>query len=459
MTELLRFPDRFLWGAATAAYQIEGAAHEDGRGLSIWDTFSRSPGMVRNGDTGDTAADHYHRWQDDVALMRELGLRAYRFSIAWPRIQPTGRGAPNQRGLDFYRRLVDGLLEAGIEPFVTLYHWDLPQALQDAGGWPQRDTALRFAEYTGHVAGAVGDNVRYWFTLNEPWCSAFLGYGNGIHAPGVRDPQQAAAAVHNLLLAHGLGVRELRARTAQACDIGIVFNPTTVRPASDDPDDVAAARLADGMQNRLFLDTTLKGSYPADVLEHLAERVDLRHIHPGDDSIIAAPIDLLGINYYQPLTVGKRRSQADVVGAWPGEEAIEARRANGARTAMGWDVDADGLEELLVRIRREYGPIRLYVTENGAAYDDDPDSDGVVRDSERVRYLDQHVRAAHRAVTAGVDLAGYFVWSLLDNFEWAEGYERRFGLVYVDYETQRRIPKESALWYRRLIAANGLAPR
>jgi beta-glucosidase len=439
---VLRFPDGFLWGAATAAYHIEGAAEEDGRGLSVWDTFSRSPGCVRNGDTGDTAADHYHRWREDVALMRDLGLRAYRFSVAWPRVQPTGSGPANERGLDFYRRLVDALLDAGIEPFVTLYHWDLPQELQDAGGWPVRETAYRFADYAELVFDAVGDRVRYWATLNEPWCSAFLGYGSGQHAPGIRDQRQAVAAAHHLLLAHGLA---LQSRPASS-DVGIVLNLSPVRAAAVDERAVAAARLADGMQNRLFLDPIFKGSYPDDVLEQLAQTVDLGHIHDGDAAMIAQPIDVLGVNYYQPITI-----------AAGGELANMTPEPD--RTALGWDVDARGLEELLLRVHDDYGPTPIVVTENGAAYDDDPDSNGYVHDRERVAFLDQHLRAAHRALAGGLELRGYFVWSLLDNFEWAEGYAPRFGLVYVDYETQRRIPKESARWYKEVIAANGLMIR
>jgi beta-glucosidase len=455
---ILRFPDEFIWGAATAAYQIEGAANEDGRGVSIWDTFSRSPGRVRNGETGDVAADHYHRWREDVALMRELGLRAYRFSVAWPRVQPTGSGAPNERGLDFYRRLVDALLEAGIEPFLTLYHWDLPQPLQDAGGWPERDTAYRFVEYARHVFEALGDRVTYWSTINEPWCSAFLGYGSGVHAPGIRDPKQAVVASHHLLLGHGLAVTVLRDAATSSTELGIVLNPTPVRAASEDPADLDAARIVDGIQNRLFLDSILKGGYPEDVLCDLGRYLDLGYIHDGDEAAIAAPIDLLGVNYYKPITVAALRDGAAPLHrpSFPGEEAIEASAPEGALTAMGWDVDAAGLEELLLRLRRDYGSVPLFVTENGAAYEDDPDSNGYVRDRERVAFLDQHVRAAHRALSAGLELRGYFVWSLLDNFEWAEGYGPRFGLVYVDYETQRRIPKQSARWYKQVIATNGL---
>ena len=456
------FPEDFVWGVATAAYQIEGSAGDDGRGVSVWDTFARQPGRVRNGDTGDVAADHYRRWRDDVKLMRELGLSAYRFSIAWPRVQPDGSGSANARGLDFYRELVDALLEEGIEPFVTLYHWDLPQALQDVGGWPARATAERFADYASLVFDALGDRVRYWATLNEPWCSAFLGYGSGVHAPGVRDGQKAVAAVHHLLLAHGLAVEAMRAVARPEVQLGIVLNLEPRRPASDDPADVAAARLADGMLNRIFLDPLFAGGYPADVLEHLEPHVDLTHIREGDARTIAAPIDLLGVNYYRPMTVAARgREPARGAGAafatWPGEEAIDVHGDGGPTTAMGWPVDATGLEEFLVRLRDEYTSLPLYVTENGAAYDDYPDSNGYVEDVERVAYLAGHLRAAHRALDAGVNLRGYFVWSLLDNFEWAEGYGRRFGIVYVDYETQRRVPKQSALWYSAVIVANGLA--
>jgi beta-glucosidase len=456
----VRFPEGFAWGAATAAYQIEGAAGEDGRGVSIWDTFARTPGKVRNGDTGDVAADHYRRWRDDVALMRELGLTAYRFSIAWPRVQPDGAGASNSRGLDFYSELVDALLDAGIEPFVTLYHWDLPQALQDAGGWPARATAERFAEYAAIVFDALGDRVRYWATLNEPWCSAFLGYGSGVHAPGVRDGEQAVAAVHHLLLAHGLAIEAMRAAARPEVQLGIALNLEPRRPASDDAADVAAARLADGMLNRIFLDPLLMGRYPDDVLEHLAAHVSLAHIRDGDARTISAPIDMLGVNYYRPMTVAHRgeplRGASAPAVNWPGEEAIGALSNGGPTTAMGWPVDASGLDELLIRLRDEYPSLPLYVTENGAAYDDHPDGNGFVNDVDRVAYLAGHVRAAHRALQAGVNLRGYFVWSLLDNFEWAEGYNRRFGIVYIDYATQRRTPKQSALWYSAVIAANGL---
>jgi beta-glucosidase len=425
------FREDFAWGAATAAYQIEGAVEEDGRAPSIWDTFSHTPGRVRNGDTGDVAADHYHRWREDVELMRELGLRAYRFSIAWPRVQPEGRGPANDRGLDFYRALVEALLEAGVEPFPTLYHWDLPQPLQDAGGWPARDTAARFAEYAAVVFAALGDRAQHWLTLNEPWCSAFLGYHTGVHAPGIRDERQAFAAAHHLLLAHGLAVRELRGRA----QVGIVLNLSPVRALADDEQTQAAARRADAMQNRLFLDSVLEGRYPDDVRQKLEP-----HIRDGDEATIAAPIDYLGINYYQPITIAPGGAQTSVT--------PPARR-----TVLGWDVDASGLEELLLRIHHEYGPLALYVTENGAAFADEPDGNGYVDDRDRVAFVEEHVQAAQRALAAGVDLRGYFVWSLLDNFEWAEGYGPRFGIVYVDYATQRRTPKASAKWYRAFITS------
>jgi beta-glucosidase len=450
----LRFPEGFTWGAATAAYQIEGAAHEDGRGQSIWDTYSEAPGNVRNGDTGAVATDHYHRWRDDIALMRELGLDAYRFSIAWPRIQPTGSGAANQRGLDFYRQLVAGLRDAGIEPYPTLYHWDLPQPLEDAGGWPARETAERFAEYAA-IAAAGLPEVRHWLTLNEPLCSAYLGYGLGRHAPGGHDGRQAVRAAHHLLLGHGLAVSAIRAANPGA-EVGIVLNLEPMRPETPSVEDVEAALLVDGMHNRLFLDPVFRGAYPADILDHLAPLMDLDHIHDGDLAKIAAPIDVLGVNYYRPTVVAGRDANGHEDALWPGDARISTRTVDGPQTAIGWGVDAAGLEEILVRVRRDYGDIPMLVTENGAAYDDVPDDVGFVHDGQRLEYIDQHLRAAHRAIAAGVDLRGYFVWSLLDNFEWAEGYARRFGIVRVDYETQQRTPKESARWYSKVIAANGL---
>ncbi|MBD2899257.1 Beta-glucosidase [Actinomadura sp. RB99] len=456
-----RFPTGFRWGAATAAYQIEGAAAEDGRGPSIWDTFARTPGKVLGGDTGDVAVDHYHRYPEDVALMRDLGLSSYRFSISWPRVQPAGAGAVNERGLDFYRRLVDALLEAGIEPWPTLYHWDLPQPLEDAGGWPERDTAHRFADYAGLVHEAIGDRVRHWTTVNEPWCAAFLGYASGDHAPGRLDPSGSLLAAHHLMLGHGLAVQAMRARHPGNL-FGAAVNLYAVSPATDDPADVDAARRIDGMQNRLFLDPLLLGRYPEDVLADTA-----RHgFEPGaaDLAVINQPIDQLGINYYTRHTVAGTPGEAAqtasgpfaVHSPWVGSEHVRFVSAGRPTTGMGWEIDEGGLHEVLTRVHREYPAVPLYITENGAGYDETPDGDGTVHDAGRIAYIDAHLRACHAAIADGVPLAGYFTWSLLDNFEWAWGYSKRFGLVHVDYATQRRTPKDSARWYSDVIRRGGL---
>ncbi|WP_229401087.1 GH1 family beta-glucosidase [Micromonospora okii] len=456
----LRFPENFVWGAATAAYQIEGAARDDGRGPSIWDTFSRTPGRVFAGHTGDVACDHYHRYADDVALMAELGLKAYRFSVAWPRVQPDGAGPVEPRGLDFYDRLTDALLDRGVDPIVTLYHWDLPQALEDRGGWTSRETAERFAAYAEAVHGRLGDRVRTWTTLNEPWCSAYLGYANGVHAPGVRDAGAAFAAVHHLLLGHGLAARALRAAGAEV--VGITLNPADVQPA--DPSsaaDAAAVRLVDGLQNRIFLDPLTGEGYPADVLEHLSRLVDPAFIRDDDEKLIAAPIDLLGVNYYSPTYVAGRPDGAGG-DAFPGTEgAVEFLPPAGPLTEMGWAVEPAGLGRLLDRLAADYPGLPLMITENGGAFPDrateaGPDGAERIADADRIAYLDGHLRAAHEAIGRGVDLRGYLVWSLLDNFEWAEGYRKRFGIVHVDYLTQRRTPKSSARWYQEVISRNGL---
>ncbi|GGM31520.1 beta-glucosidase [Micromonospora sonchi] len=454
----LRFPDNFLWGAATAAYQIEGAARDDGRGESIWDTFSRTPGKVHAGHTGDVACDHYHRYADDVALMAELGLQAYRFSVSWPRIQPDGSGPVNPRGLDFYDRLTDALLGRGIDPIITLYHWDLPQTLEDRGGWAARETAEHFATYASAVYARLGDRIGTWTTLNEPWCSAYLGYGSGVHAPGRQDPAAAFAAVHHLLLAHGLATQALRA--AGAGRVGITLNPADVRPA--DPTsaaDAAAVRLVDGLQNRIFLDPLLAGGYPDDIREHVARMVEPTFVRDGDEKIIAAPLDLLGINYYAPTYVAGRPDGAGGGGTFPGTEgAVEFLPPVGPLTDMGWMIEPAGLTRLLERISTDYPGTPLLITENGAAFPDKAATDvtSPLQDSDRIAYLDGHLRAAHDAISRGVDLRGYLVWSLLDNFEWAEGYRKRFGIVHVDYLTQRRTPKSSARWYQEVISRNGL---
>lgn len=432
----MKFPQGFKWGVATASYQIEGAVGEDGRGESIWDRFSRTPGKVLNGHTGDVACDHYHRYREDVALMKELGVDSYRFSIAWPRIFPQGKGTLNVRGLDFYKRLVEELLENGIDPMATLYHWDLPQALEDQGGWLNRDTASRFRDYSAVLFQELGDMIKQWITLNEPWCSAYLGYGNGQHAPGKRDLNWYLTAAHHLLLAHGLAVQAYRDLNGPG-EIGITLNLSPQYPATESPADAAAARKADGFQNRWYLDPIFDGFYPQDMPEFLA--LVAPNIRPGDFDVISAPIDFLGINYYSRSIV-----QAD------GQGGYRVLPPQGPVTHMGWEVYPEGLFDLLVRVYQDYGPLPLYITENGAAFPDQVEQ-GRVADGERIAYLKDHFSQAARAIAAGVPLMGYYVWSLMDNFEWAFGYERRFGLVYVDFATQERIVKDSGRWYQSFL--------
>ncbi len=459
----VRFPVGFRWGTATASYQIEGAVDEDGRGRSIWDTFAHTPGRILNGDTGDVACDHVHRYRDDVALMRDLGVNAYRFSLAWPRLQPTGTGPLNPDGVGFYDRLVDELLAAGIQPFATLYHWDLPQALEDAGGWPERDTASRFSDYAAAVHARLGDRIADWTTLNEPWCSAFLGYASGHHAPGRTEPAASVRAAHHLLLGHGLAVAAMRAALPDL-RYGITLNLCPVDPASDDVADRQAARRIDGITNRLFLDPVLRGHYPADVLADLESVSGHGFIHAGDERLIGVLIDFLGINYYTRQIVRARRPgegprrAADGARdpAWVGSPDVIRVGTGRETTAMGWEIDADGLFDILTRVTKEYAVPVLYVTENGAAFDDHVSSDGAVHDPRRIAYLDGHLRAAARAIDAGVDLRGYFVWSLVDNFEWAWGYSRRFGIVRVDFADQRRIVKDSGHWFGRVAATNAV---
>ncbi|WP_341360468.1 family 1 glycosylhydrolase [Georgenia sp. M64] len=466
-------PPGFVLGAATAAFQIEGATHEDGRTDSIWDTFCRVPGAVVNGDDGTVAVDHYHRYREDVALMADLGLDAYRFSTSWARVRPDG-GPVNPAGLDFYSRLVDELLGAGITPWLTLYHWDLPQALQDRGGWTDRDTAHRFAEYAVSVHEALGDRVRHITTLNEPWCSSFLSYAAGEHAPGHTDPAEAVAAAHHLLLAHGLAVEALRERDADL-HLGITLNLTVSDPADPaEPADVDAARRVDGAFNRIFLDPVLRGEYPDDVRTDMAAHWPDGLVRAGDLATISAPLDFLGVNYYNggattgltadgrpadatepQATLGGRQRRSPFVGS----EHLRAVPRGLPTTAMGWEVQPEGLTRLLVRLQQEYtGPagIPVYVTENGAAFDDAPDAHGFVDDAERRDYVAAHLAAVTDAVDAGADVRGYFVWSLLDNFEWAFGYGKRFGVVRVDYDTLERTPKASALWYADLTHSRSL---
>ncbi|MFI8825601.1 GH1 family beta-glucosidase [Streptomyces sp. NPDC053431] len=463
-TTALRFPAGFRWGTATAAYQIEGAAREHGRTPSIWDTFSRVPGKVRNGDTGDIAADHYHRVSEDIALMRRLGVTDYRFSVSWPRVQPTGRGPAVRQGLDFYRRLADELREAGIRPVATLYHWDLPQELEDAGGWPQRETALRFGEYAAVMAEALGDRVATWTTLNEPWCAAFLGYGSGVHAPGRTSALASLRAAHHFNLAHGLATRALRAALpGGAAEVSLTLNLHAVRAHTDTPEDLDAVRRIDAVGNRVFLDPVFRGTLPEDLVRDTASVTDWSFVRDGDLETASAPLDSLGINYYSPTVVAAGSAAAPgrspEPSPWAGAERhVRFLPAPGPRTAMDWPVDADGLHELLVRLRDELPGVPLLITENGAAYDDYADPEGRVRDPERVAYLRAHLAAVHRAMEDGADVRGYFLWSLLDNFEWAYGYSKRFGIVHVDFATQRRTFKDSARWYAEVIARGGLEP-
>jgi beta-glucosidase len=443
----MSWPEGFVFGAATAAYQIEGGAKADGRGESIWDRFSHTPGKVANGDTGDEACDHYHRWHEDLDLMQSLGLGAYRFSISWPRVQPDGRGPANQRGLDFYRRLAEGLRERQIRPLATLYHWDLPQALEDAGGWPSRDTVERFADYAAIAFDALGDVVDDWITHNEPWVVAFLGYAHGMKAPGVADWPQAIAASHHLLLAHAAAVDVYRAGD-RGGRIGITLNLTHTDAASDSGEDRAAAERLRSHHDRWFLGPLFRGAYPQDMVAWYEERFGpLTVVEDGDLEAIARPIDFLGVNFYRP----------NLVAADPSRPPLELREVprDVPHTSMGWPIVPESLTQLLLRLRDDIPGTPLLITENGAAFADELDGGEVVEDPERRAYLEEHIAAVHRAVEAGADVRGYFAWSLLDNFEWEHGYSKRFGLVYVDYPTQRRVLKRSAIWYRDLIAEQG----
>ena len=443
------FPQDFVWGAATAAYQIEGAWDEDGRGESVWDRFAHTPGRVLHGHTGDVACDHYHRWREDVALMCGLGLHAYRFSLSWPRLLPTGRGAVNQKGLDFYSRLVDALLEAGIQPFVTLFHWDLPQVLQDAGGWRNRATAEAFAEYTDVAGRALGDRVKRWFTLNEPQAVLAAGHEHAWHAPGLNDPASVPLVAHHLMLAHGWSTSVLRS-TAPGAEVGIALDIWPQEPASGSNADARLSQWLDCLANRRFLDVIFGRGYPAEIETHYRrlgywpEGVD-DFVKDGDLAAIAVPLDFLGINHYS----------RNVVRDHDASDNLPSTVVAGNKTDMGWEVYPNGLYTILMRISREYGPCKIYITENGASYGDAPSPDGQVHDARRLNYLRDYFTAAHRAIQEGVPLAGYFVWSLMDNFEWAAGYTQRFGIVWVDYQTQQRIVKDSGLWYRQVIADNG----
>jgi len=452
MGKRFTFPKGFLWGSATASYQVEGAVKEDGRGESIWDQFSHTPGKVLNGDTGDVANDFYHRWREDIALMKDLGLQAYRFSIAWPRVLPKGIGEVNEAGLAFYDRLVDALLAANITPVVTLYHWDLPAALP--GAWLNRETAQAFSAYTDVVTRRLGDRVKKWTTLNEPWCAAMLGYQYGVHAPGETDLAKALKAGHHLLLAHGLGVQVIRTNVPDA-EVSMVVNPYPLTPATPSEADAYATRFYDGTFNRWFIDPAFGKGYPADIVAGYQQmgvlEKDPAYILPGDMELIASPVDAIGLNFY---------SRA-VVSAEPGHEMEPGRLqhfkpADAEMTDYNWEIYPQGLVEILAWLNKTYAPKSMFIAENGAAYHDGPSADGRVHDARRVSYLRRHFVQLARAIQDGLPVTGYFAWSLMDNFEWSVGYSQRFGIVYVDYATQQRIPKDSAYYYQQVIAANAV---
>ncbi|MBK9304398.1 MAG: beta-glucosidase [bacterium] len=446
-----RFPEGFLWGVATSAQQIEGARRDDGRGDSIWDRFAETPGKIADGSDPGVACDHYHRWREDVDLMQRMGLNAYRFSIAWPRVLPEGRGTVNAAGLGFYDALIDALLEAGLEPLPTLYHWDLPQALQDRGGWSSRDTVDAFAEYATAVARRLGDRVRWWTTHNEPWCVATLGHEEGPHAPGHTDPAEALRVAHHLLLSHARASAAIRGNVSGA-EVGVVTNYCPAHPATDGEADRDAARWFDGFFNRWYLDPLFRGEYPADAVAdriaagHLAGP-ELPFVRDGDLAAISQPLSFLGINYYSRVVM---RAGAD------GRREAVPPAPPAAVTDMGWEVRPECLHESLLRLVRDYAPRRLLITENGAAYDDPPGPDGRIADARRIDYLRGHLLAAQRAIADGVPLQGYFAWSLLDNFEWSFGYRMKFGLHAIDPLTLARLPKDSAGWYADVVSANAV---
>lgn len=452
MTSASDFPPGFLWGVATAAYQIEGAVDDDGRGKSIWDTFAHTPGKTLNGESGDRAVDHYYRYADDVALMADLGVNSYRFSIAWSRILPDGTGKVNEAGVDFYRRLCKELEGAGITPVATLYHWDLPQALQDRGGWLNPESVSWFTEYARVAKASLGDMITWWATLNEPWCSAFLGHSSGEHAPGLTDAPGSFVAAHHLMLAHHSAVEAMRDTTPRDEDkFGIVLNLIPAWPQSDTEEDRAAARAVDAISNRLFTEAVFHGRYPQDLLEihdryGVSDRIDL-----GALSEAVQPIDFLGVNYYNINHI-EHLSGADSMGAWPGSWESRVARPPGPLTEMNWGVEPEGLTWMLERVARDHPGVPMYVCENGAAFADEVGPDGIVDDADRTDYLKSHIDAVRVAIDRGADVRGYFVWSLLDNFEWARGYSKRFGIVRVDYDTMTRTVKASGLWYRDFLA-------
>ncbi len=446
----IQFPKDFLWGTATASYQIEGAVNEDGRGETIWDRFSHTPGKVYENQNGDTACDHYHRYREDIRLMKEVGLKSYRFSIAWARVYPRGGGKLNTTGIDFYQRLVDELLGNGIIPMITLYHWDLPQSLQDRGGWRQRDTVKYFLDFTGTMFDALCDRVKLWITHNEPWVAAYIGHKTGDHAPGIRDMGTALQVSHHLLLSHTQVVQLFQEHRKADGQIGITLNIAPAYPDTDSPEDEQAAQYYDGYQNRWFLDPIFKGQYPEDMFELYRQQYQAPRIESEDlEDFKKSRIDFLGVNYYMRKILRRPERQNELFAeVRPDYRGVQF-------TEMGWEVYPDGLYTLLTRIQKDYNPPALYITENGIACRDVPSTDGQIQDDERITYLRDHFSAAHKAMQAGVKLKGYQVWSLIDNFEWAHGYSKRFGIVYVDYKTQARTLKKSAHWYREVINNSG----
>lgn len=442
------FPDDFLWGVATASYQIEGSPTADGKGESIWDRFSHKPGNIFNGETGDIACDHYIRYEEDLKMMAEMDLGAYRFSLSWPRIFPDGNGKFNEPGLDFYRRLGDQLHRKNINPVITLYHWDLPQLLQDRGGWQNRDTVKYFADYAAVVYDKLDIPVEMWITLNEPWVITFLGHAFGIHAPGVKDFNSTLQVAHNLLLAHGLAVGAFRRGGREGEKIGITLDLSPCHPAGDNQADRAAAVRTDGYKNRWFLDPILKGSYPSDLQDIFSQTIELPSMEEEDLKIISTPIDFLGVNNYTRMIVESTGSENDFMGS-------PLTPVDSEYTEMGWEVYPQGLYELLIRIHHDYGPIPLYITENGAAFPDILNSNNTVDDSRRINYLRSYLQGIRQAISEGVPVKGYFVWTLMDNFEWSYGFSKRFGLIYVDHVTQKRYWKNSAHWYKNVIRQNG----
>ena len=454
MPENKTFPRDFKWGTATSSYQIEGAPTAGGKGPSVWDSFSHIEGKIKNGDTGDTACDHYHLWRDDIELLKKLGVNAYRFSISWPRIFPTGKeNEPNQIGLDFYSRLVDTLLENQITPFITLNHWDIPQGLEDIGGWPERDIVHEFVKYSYHVSKHLGDRVRNWITHNEPWCVSYLGYIEGHKPPGLINKwSKSLATAHHLLLSHGMAIPEIRKNSKQS-EIGITLNLNTAIPASGSTYDEDACRFFDGQFNRLYLNPLYNNEYPDDVFEYLKTKSlisesDLNFIKQGDLNIISTKTDFLGVNYYSRAVI--RNEEIDEKNNLPRNVEM------GPKTDFGWEIYPPGIYDLLMRLKKEYKVQNIYITENGCSYSDGPNSEGKINDKRRIEYYRSHLTELKRAIEDGVPCSGYFAWSLMDNFEWAQGFSQRFGLIWVDFETLERIPKDSYYWYKKYISANGL---